>query len=31
MGYWKTYDVDCDDGTFEDVIYEWVNDETEEE
>lgn len=31
MGYWKTYEVDCDDGTFEDVVYEWVNDQTEEE
>ena len=27
---WRIYEVDCDDGTSSDVIYEWVKDETEE-
>ena len=24
---WRTYEVNCDDGTFEDVIYEWVKED----
>ena len=30
MNCWKSYEVSCDDGTFGDVIYEWVKEETEE-